>query len=502
MARKSTRDEIKDQAEVLPEDSALEDAEGPEDAEGDNGAESTESAEGPEELEGSEEYLPANELEELDEQAIQQQIAAEEERAMTALYGSAKPEDETRVLVDAGYSDDETRILDPLPDEAPVNDLTEIMQPIGYSHPVNAVVEIPTESVQRTIRRNEGHFRHGIAAAIVSILVLFGIGLGAGMYYRHVQSEKHTAEVIAENERKAQQAMEERDRAAEEAEAQRTLEATRTPRQVKFIISALEYDDSATRIPLVVTGIDFEGNEVNTEAFINAAGEGVQLSPGDYTATIPASPILANGALYSVPTNTYTVKVPDDSESVTVDQAIVLIPLAAADTTDDMVTNACNWARKDTANAAVSEANANTAAKEIEERRAREQREQQQKQLDETRAGIAQRFASDYFTNVAFPNSKDDSEILVISNWSEIAAQYVAPGTPAQSKLGKGPDPEEAYSYAVTADAVSVSGNTVVVNCTVVSTDNHEKGWTRDPYDATMTCTFNDNNKINDFTIK
>lgn len=484
MARRSTRDEIDKQAEDLPEEHALEDTADAEDAE------------------AFAEQLPADEFGELDEQAIEEQLAAEEERAIDALYGPAGTGRETTAAADADYSEEETRVLDPLPDETPKNNLTEMIQPIGYSHPVNAVVEVPTESVQRTMRRNQGHFRHGVAAAIVSILVLFGIGLGAGMYYRHVQSEKHTAEVIAENERKAQEAMAERDRAAEEAEAQRSLEAQRAPRQVKFLISALEYDDTATRIPLVITGIDFEGNEVNTEAFINAAGEGVQLAPGDYTAVIPASPILANGALYSVPNATYTVKVADSNDVTTVDQAIVLIPLAAADTTDEMVTNACNWARKDTANMAVSDANANVASSAIEERRAREQQQQQQKQLDETRASLAQRFASDYFTNVAFPDAKDDTKVLVVSNWRDIALQYVAANTPAQSKIGKGPDPEEAYSYATTADAVSVSGNTVVVNCTIVSTNELEKGWTRDPYNATMTCTFNDNNKINDFTIK
>lgn len=381
------------------------------------------------------------------------------------------------------------------------NNLTEIMQPIGYSHPVNAVVEIPTESVQRTMRRNEGRIRHGVAAALVSILVVFGIGLGAGLYFRHLESEKHTAEVIAENERKAAEAMEQRDKAAEEAEAARALEEARTPRTVKFLISALEYNDSATRIPLVITGTDFEGNEVQTEAFVNASGEGVSLVPGSYSATIPASPIMQDGLLYEVPTGEYTIKVPENAESVTVDQAIVLIPLTASKITEEMITAASDWALKDTANASVSEANVAIARKAIDEAKAKEREKQERDQLNELRAGLAQQFASSYFTNISFPDANDDSKILVISNWNAIAAQYVAPGSSAQRKLGAGPDPEDAYTFTISADAKSVSGYTVVVDCSVISTNTPKSGWTRTPYPATMTITFNDNNKITDFTI-
>ena len=381
-------------------------------------------------------------------------------------------------------------------------DITTIIPPIGNAHPVNALVDVPSDSVSRTISRNEGHFRHGVAAAVVSILMVFGIGLGAGMYYRHVQSEKHTAEVIAENERKAAAAMEERDRAAREAEEQRALEASRAPRQVKFSISALEYDDSASRIPLVIKGQDFEGNDVDTEAFVNSQGYGVWLAPGNYTATIPASPILANGGLYSVPTNAYSIKVADDDKEVTnVDEAIVLIPMAAKDVTEQMVLDACDWARKDVDNAEISNANADIAGRTAEERRAQEREREQKAKLDQTRTELAQKFASSFFTNISFPDAKDDSKILVMSNWNDIVAQYVAPGSSAQQKLAGGPDPEDAYSYATSADAINVSGDTVVVDCKVISTNTPKAGWTKNTYDARMNITFNDNNKITSFTI-
>lgn len=379
--------------------------------------------------------------------------------------------------------------------------LTQLLTPIQQTaHPVTPVVQGPTESVATTMHRNEGRIRHGVAAAIISILAIFGIGLGAGMYTNHLKSEQETAALMAENERRAAEAQEAQQRAEEEAEAARIEEAAHAPRTLKFIVSAADYDSLATRIPLLITGIDQDGHEVQTEGFIDGEGDGVSLSPGEYTASIPASPILSNGGLYKTPTDTYSFRVPnDDQETISVDQAIVLIPINVAEYNDDIINNAYTWAMKDTQFASVGEANGEAARKLYSEEKARKAAEEKRKQSEEQRAPLAQMFVENFYTNVGFPDADDDSKVKVVTNWNAVVGQYVASGSSAANKIGSGNGAR--YSFATSVQATTISDNTVTVKVEYVSGDEVTNGWTLNKSSKTVTCTFNDDNKITDFTV-
>ena len=414
----------------------------------------------------------------LDEELVEQQLAEEAEEAIDSLY---EAED--------AYSPEE--------DER----MTQLLTPIQRTaHPVMPVVQGPTESVRTTMKRNEGRVRHKLAAALISILAIFGIGLGAGMYTNHLKSEQETAAIMAENERKAQEAREAQEKAEAEAEEARIQEAAHALRTLKFIVSAVDLDSLSTRIPLVVTGVDLDGAEVQTEGFINYEGDGLSLIPGEYTASIPASPIRSNGGLYKTPSETYSFRVPNNEEEVIqIDQAIVLIPLNVAETTDDIINNAYNWAVKDAQFAGVAEENAAAARKALSEEKERKAAEEKRKQAEEQRAPLAQTFAEKFYTNVGFPDPDDDSKVSVITNWSAVVGQYVAPGSAAAGKIGSGNGAQ--YSFATSVQATDISGDSVTVSVDLVSGNEIKNGWTLNKSTKTITCTFDDNNKIVDYSI-
>ena len=449
--------------------------------------------------EESTQVVPGEELTQRldDEELVEQQLAHEAEEAIDSLYG-----DEETPVQQSNTGAATRRIeVDSDPADEDEERLTQLLTPIQRTaHPVMPVVQGPTESVHTTLERNEGRIRHKVAAALISILAIFGIGLGAGMYSSHVKSEQETAAIVAENERKAQEARDAQAQAEAEAEEARVQEAAHRPRALKFIISAADYDSLATRLPLVITGVDLDGNEVQTEGFINNEGDGISLIPGEYTASIPASPICANGGMYKVPDDTYVLSVPNgEEEIIQIDQAIVLIPMNNAEITEDAVNNAYNWAIKDTQLESVAETNATAARKIVSDEKERKAAEERRKQAEEQRAPLAQSFAESFYTNVGFPDPKDDSKVRVITNWNAVVGQYVASGSAAAGKLSSGNGAR--YSYATEVKATNISGDSVTVAVDVVSGDDVKSGWTRNKSSKTIVCTFDDNNKITDFTV-
>ncbi len=432
-----------------------------------------------------------------DEELVEQQLAHEAEEAIDSLYGDEEaPVQRPNEGVTTRMARTEAR-QNGEDDER----LTQLLTPIQRTaHPVMPVVQGPTESVHTTLERNEGRIRHKVAAALISILAIFGIGLGAGMYSSHVKSEQETAAIMAENERKAQEAREAQEKAEAEAEEARIQEAAHAPRTLKFIVSAADYDSLSTRLPLVITGIDQDGKEVQTEGFINNEGDGLSLAPGEYTASIPASPIRANGGMYKVPGDTYTFRIPNDEEEVIhIDQAIVLIPMNVAEITEDAVNNAYNWAIKDTQFASVAEENAAAARKIVGEEKERKAAEERRKQNEEQRAPLAQSFVESFYTNVAFPDPDNDSKVRVITNWNAVVGQYVANGSAAAGKLASGNGAR--YSFATSVQATGISGDSITVAVELVSGDEVKNGWTLNKSTKTITCTFDDSNKIIDFTV-
>lgn len=102
------------------------------------------------------------------------------------------------------------------------------------------------------------------------------------------------------------------ERAVEESAQQAATLAT-SKHAVIFTVSAPGYDsNTCSVIPMHVVGTDTTGKAVDQEFGINAQGKGVSLTPGSYTASIIASPMLADGTLYNVPTTQWSIEIPAD----------------------------------------------------------------------------------------------------------------------------------------------------------------------------------------------
>lgn len=153
-------------------------------------------------------------------------------------------------------------------------------------------------------------------------------------------------------------------------------------------ISAPGYTDgTSSKIPLHLTGTDVDGNAVDTIAFVNGEGSGITVQQGSYHLTVVASPILADGTIYTTPTNeidftidssakdkeafditskgSFSFTVPD-ADSVTDDQIAAAAKYATSGGTDDAATattlKAAATKKRDDAVAAKQKAAAATAA--------------------------------------------------------------------------------------------------------------------------------------------
>ena len=78
---------------------------------------------------------------------------------------------------------------------------------------------------------------------------------------------------------------------------------------------------TGSKIPVQVSGQDSDGSSVSETLYVDEHGRGIKLLPGDYTLSIAASPIAADGTIYTVPTGqaTFKLKVPS-ADTVTDDQ--------------------------------------------------------------------------------------------------------------------------------------------------------------------------------------
>ncbi len=83
--------------------------------------------------------------------------------------------------------------------------------------------------------------------------------------------------------------------------------------QVDLEISGL--DSTGSLIPVQVEGSDSAGNQVSDVQYVDASGLSLSLSNGEYTLSIPASPIGGDGTLWAIPEDTVQVTVTDDTAS-------------------------------------------------------------------------------------------------------------------------------------------------------------------------------------------
>lgn len=180
----------------------------------------------------------------------------------------------------------------------------------------------PTEKPKR-----KSHRTAIIAGAVVAALVCGG-GIGGFMWWQGEQAR------IAEEARVA-------------AEEKAAYEAAHQTYPITLEIQCDSLDTSTgTKIPLHVTGTDFEGNAVDELFFTDQNATGVELMRGDYTFEIAASPIAADGTIYDVSASgagSLGGRVDDDGTFLA-QNALWLDPIDAADVTDDEIDAAYDMA--------------------------------------------------------------------------------------------------------------------------------------------------------------
>lgn len=363
----------------------------------------------------------------------------------------------------------------------------ESIDNIAHVGAVKPVVEHPDHVPDhRELQRRKRN--HGLIGVVIVLFLLAAIG-GVGTYLvTDAQSRAETARIVEQHEAEAQAAKDQAEAAAAEEQRQAQIAAIHA---VTFSVSGVDYDSYATRIPVQVVGQSAAGETIDETMFVNSSGAGVNLPAGTYKATVVASPLASTGMVYTVssPEMEFTIN-EDDGAEVPSGHAVVLLPVEADQLTQDMIDAAYNWAMKDE----VSAVNAPTY-KQAAETAMAESKERKRKASSEARQRLAQEFVSEYFTTVMFTNQDDDSEVAVIDNWSEIVLDYVREGTALADTLAKG---EKEYRAALTIEAPTSDDKkkTVTVKASVVSTDKVVEGWTLDDYDATVVCTFDDDNLI------
>ena len=174
-----------------------------------------------------------------------------------------------------------------------------------------------------------------VAGAIVAIAVVGG-GTWAFINYQHQQ------QVAAE------QAQQEKDEAIAKAE-----------HVVVIKVSGDGWDTSAgaSRLPVHVEGADSKGEKVDEVQYATSDGRGINLRQGNYVLSVPASPIAADGTVFSV-SNTqvevsFTAKDKEGSEiDATGRGGFELTPTDALEVTDEQINKAYEYASKDTTDGA------------------------------------------------------------------------------------------------------------------------------------------------------
>ena len=253
--------------------------------------------------------------------------------------GAAPTEDETEREESECEADDqpesdtseETILLDSLPAE---DSLTRKLPGLGSAPAVDETIamgDIPLPSVPSAHEAEARHRkmspkrRNLMVAGVVAVaLVAGGAGYAAWNGY---QQEQATA----------------------------VAASAHTMMSVQIGVHAAGLDCSTgSKIPVQVSGQDSDGSSVSETLYVDEHGRGIKLLPGDYTFSIAASPIAADGTIYTVPTTKAQVTVKSDGQDLS-SQATFKLKVPSADTvTDDQIDAAAKYAEEGGASSAAA----------------------------------------------------------------------------------------------------------------------------------------------------
>lgn len=236
--------------------------------------------------------------------------------------GNGQPEpnagDETSLLGDLPVDESLTRELPGL-GSAPVVDETIAMGDI----PLPSAPSAHEAEVRH--RKMSPKRRNLMVAGVVAVaLVAGGAGYAAWNGYQQEQ-----AAVVAAN--------------------------AHTMMSVQIGVHAAGLDCSTgSKIPVQVSGQDSDGSSVSETLYVDEHGRGIKLLPGDYTLSIAASPIAADGTIYTVPTTKTQVTVKSDGQDLSA-QAAFKLKVPSADTvTNDQIDAAAKYAEEGGASSAAT----------------------------------------------------------------------------------------------------------------------------------------------------
>lgn len=251
-------------------------------------------------------------------------VPAEDEAA----HGDSESETDDQPKSDTG---EETVLLDSLPAE---DSLTRELPGLGSAPVVDETIamgDIPLPSVPSAREAEDRHrkmspkHRNLVVAGVVAVaLVAGGAGYAAWNGYQQEQ-----AAAVAAN--------------------------AHTMMSVCIGVHAAGLDCSTgSKIPVQVNGQDSDGSSVSETLYVDEHGRGIKLLPGDYTLSIAASPIAADGTIYTVPTTKAQVTVKADDQDLR-DQATFKLKVPSADTvTDDQIDAAAKYAEEGGASSAAA----------------------------------------------------------------------------------------------------------------------------------------------------
>lgn len=138
------------------------------------------------------------------------------------------------------------------------------------------------------------------------------------------------------------------DRQAQQEAAQAMAEAAY---DVTVSVDAEGWDTSqgASRLPLHVVGADADGSTVDDVCYVDSNGEGLLLVQGEYDVSIAASPIAADGTVYTIDgASQHLSFVAEDAAAGELPAcSFSLAPVAAAEVTDDQIDAAWRYAADD-----------------------------------------------------------------------------------------------------------------------------------------------------------
>ena len=277
-----------------------------------------------EEFDDTQDNAPGEEVEgaiEIDEDENTIEHAQDEARIEDA---EVEVTDEVRA---EGQSESDTSEATMLLSDLPADDsLTRELPGLGSAPAVDETIamgDIPLPSVPSAREAQDRHRKMSpkrrnlmIAGVVAIALVAGGAGYAAWNGYRQEQ-----AATVAAN--------------------------AHTMMSVRIGVRAAGLDCSTgSKIPVQVSGQDSDGSSVSETLYVDEHGRGIKLLPGDYTLSIAASPIAADGTIYAVPTTKAQVTVKNDGQDLR-EQASFKLKVPASDTvTDDQIDAAAKYAEE------------------------------------------------------------------------------------------------------------------------------------------------------------